>query len=178
MDWLMQKQTSNILLLLLLFWASPALCQDFIMAKVLSVDSEKMELVVVSPANPDKQITVRLTGKNNLPLNGRRTVFPSCVAPGETIRLWGSSVQTDVSLFFATDIRGCKSGGCSDPTGVRSRLQKIWKYKRDLSGKNSHGSAFGSNGETGKGYGGGHGAGSGGGGNGNGGGNGGGGGGR
>lgn len=164
MDWLMQKQTSNILLLLLLFWVSPALCQDFIMAKVLSVDSEKMELTVVSPANPDSQITVRIAGKNNLPQNDGETVFPGCVAPGETIRLWGSREQTGGPFFLATDIRGCKHGGCSDPTGVRSRLHKIWEYRRAFPGEESKKSGFGGHGASGHGNGGGHGGGNGGGG--------------
>ena len=31
------------------------------------------------------------------------------------------------NIFITTDIRGCKRGGCSDPTGVRLRLLKSRK---------------------------------------------------
>ncbi len=164
MDWLMVKQVTNILLLSLLFWATPALCQDFIVAKVLAVDAEKMELTVVSPAGPDSQIIVRIADESNLSLHDQGTVFPACVAPGETIRLWGSREQEETPHFFATDIRGCKSGGCSDPTGVRSRLRKIREDRQEFSGADSGNSGFGSNQASGRGNGGGQGSGNGGGG--------------
>lgn len=152
----MKKKTGNILLLLLLLSASPALCQDFITAKIVAVDPGKLELTIVTPTNPDNQITVRIAKKNDLPQAARGTFFPGCVTPGATIRLWGSSSkQADDPFFVATDIRGCKSGGCSDPTGVRSRLRTIQEHERKSWEESPDNRSHGNHGQSGHGNGGG-----------------------
>lgn len=121
---------SVIFFLFLISGAGSGYCQDFLMGKVLAVDLEKMEFEIVplstgkrSPKDADnKSILVRIAEENNLPGEGEDVVFPRCVVVGDSIRLWGNRVQNGDHIFFATDIRGCRGGGCSDPTGVRSRL--------------------------------------------------------
>ena len=100
------------------------------MGKVLAVDLEKMEIEIVplstgklsETGSDNEAILVRIAEENNLPGEGEDDVFPRCVVVGDSIRLWGNKVQNGDHIFFATDIRGCRGGGCSDPTGVRSRL--------------------------------------------------------
>ena len=119
-----------IVFLFLFFEPGLAFCQDFLMGKVLAVDPNKME-IEIAPLPAEKQsetgvdntiILVRIAEENNLPRDGRTVFFPRSVVVGERIRLWGSMVQNGNSVFVATDIRGCRGRGCSDPTGVRSRL--------------------------------------------------------
>ena len=120
-----------IILFLYLFpGTGTAFCQDFFMGKVLAVDLEKMEIEIVPLAagklfktsSDNEAILVRIAEENNLPGEGEDVVFPRCVVVGDSIRLWGKRAQNSDHIFFATDIRGCRGGGCSDPTGVRSRL--------------------------------------------------------
>ena len=50
--------------------------------------------------------------------------MPDCVAPGNTIRVWGEYLGDESALSFRADsIRGGQANGRrNDPTGVRSRL--------------------------------------------------------
>jgi len=119
---------------IILFFATgivPVFCQDFLVAKVQEMDSAKLKLTVKSTAIPATEYTVRIAVENDLPRESGRTVFPECVATGETVRLWGHAEDSDDSLFIANDIRGCRHGGCSDPTGVRSRLSKVQQYEQN-----------------------------------------------
>lgn len=95
------------------------------MARVLTINPEKLELTVATTADPDSRIVVQVAAVNDLPNSGGQIFFPDCATPDAMIRLWGSRAQTADSPFIATDIRGCGNGGCSDPTGIRSRLRKI-----------------------------------------------------
>lgn len=100
------------------------------MGKVLAVDLEKMEIEIVPQAagkssttdSNNEAILVRIAEENNLPGESESVFFPRCVVVGDSIRLWGNRAENGDHIFFATDIRGCRGGGCSDPTGVRSRL--------------------------------------------------------
>lgn len=118
------------IILLLLLGSSPAFCQEFLMARVLTIDPEALELTVVTPADPDSQITVRIAEKNVLPQSDQGIFFPRCVAQGSTIRIWGTREELETPLFVASEIRGCGGSGCSDPTGVRLRLRKDRKHKK------------------------------------------------
>jgi len=156
----------GIFCLYLFFGAGSAFCQDFCMGKVQAVDLEKMEIEIVplttgiqsAKGADNKPILVRIADENNLPGEGEDVVFPRCVVVGDSIRLWGNRVHNGDHLFFATDIRGCRGGGCSDPTGVRSRLLQSRKNSQrhrqnDDAGK-GHGRREG-NGGGGGGFGGG-----------------------
>ena len=145
----------GIFFLYLFSGAGSAFCQDFFMGKVLAVDLEKMEIEIV-PLSPGKlpeagsdneAILVRIAEENNLPGEGETVFFPRCVVIGDSIRLWGNKAQNGDHIFFATDIRGCRGGGCSDPTGVRSRLLQSRKgsNRGDHAGK-GHGRREGSGG--------------------------------
>ena len=141
------------------------------MAKVLAVDSEKMTMEVLPLAagktvHPDAEsgraIVVRIAEENNLTRNGNRAGLPGCVRIGETIRLWGRKDRNIENSFLATDIRGCRSGGCSDPTGVRSRLlqgrkknQRFKKVTAPTEGQDSGTYGFDGDGHGGGGHGGG-----------------------
>jgi uncharacterized membrane protein YgcG len=117
------------ILLILLLWVNSASCQDFLVARILTVNHESLELTVVTEADPDTQIAVQFATENELPRNGELAFLPNCATPGETVRLWGNRKQSEDPLFIATDIRGCRYGRCSDPTGIRSRLRKIRRHQ-------------------------------------------------
>jgi len=114
--------------LLLLFYgaAGQACAQDFFVGKVLRVDRERSELALApqygAGLSGNGTILVRVARVNNLPAENNRVVFPGCVKEGEIIRVWGKREQQAEDVFLATDIRGCRGGGCFDATGVRSRL--------------------------------------------------------
>lgn len=125
-----------------ILWTKTGVCQDFFSGKVLRVDRDRRELTV-EPRHGEKlfgdlagkkQVLVRIAENNNLPKNEAGTFLPLCVAPGNTIRLWGVKVAGEQPFFVATDIRGCRGGVCDDPTGVRIRLQK---HRRNTVGKKS-----------------------------------------
>ena len=119
-------------LLLLCLGVTPGSCQDFLVAKVLTVHVEKMEIEVTPvdrtaallPEKAVETLRVQVAAKNSLPQKEGRVSFPGCVVAGDTIRLWGAYVREGENRFMVTDIRGCRGGGCFDPTGVRSRLQR------------------------------------------------------
>ncbi len=167
---------SVLFFLCLFLGVAPGFCQDILVGKILTIDSEKMEFEVVplSPSDNDT-ILVRIAEAHNLPMDNTGVSFPGCVVVGESVRLWGTQSVDDAHLFLTTDIRGCRGGGCSDPTGVRSRLlraRKGNKHRRssadsewqdsDVDGVD--GAAQGGNGRGGNGGGGGSGGGGGGGG--------------
>ncbi len=105
----------------------PVSAQDFIAGTVVSADIKKMEIEIIplvnAPTNDDekekKNITARLSDENLVVNRLGKRVFPGCVYPGGIIRLWG---HMDQGVFLATDIRGWRGRGRSDPTGVRRRL--------------------------------------------------------
>ncbi len=128
---------ATVALLIFLFAAESGYCQQFIKARVADVDTSSMELTVMLLSDPTVEqqksepgtVTVRLADKNNLPVEKGITRFPGCVVKGDIIRLWGKEEPDNSSLFWVTDIRGCRHGGCSDPTGVRSRLTRYPKNR-------------------------------------------------
>lgn len=127
-----------ILLAALFVGTGPVFSQDFFIGKVLSVDSEQMEITlapkqtgnVFGTGTERENILVRIAEVNNLTRDGRTVVFPGCVVAGRTIRLWGRKMENEKNVFLATDIRGCMGGGCGDPTGVRSRLLQRGEKRR------------------------------------------------
>ena len=163
----MSSAVSWCLTMALFFLGSlPAHGQDFLKAKVLAVDSDKMEIEVLELASgrqsaADSQgdkLLIQIAQENDLPRIDGDAVFPCCVVPGKIIRLWGKIVPDRRNVFLATDIRGCRDGSCSDPTGVRSRLFRFRKHHRfngtDVSGQKLEPDGFGGNGLGGNGHGG------------------------
>lgn len=125
-------------LLLFLLFSTPAHCQDFIVARVLAVSHNTLELIVASEEELAQEIRVVVAKDNGLPQADGRTVFPECVVKGADIRLWGETVTQN--LFVAQDVKGCRHGGCVDPTGVRSRLKKVESegYTTTIGGDDFH----------------------------------------
>ena len=132
------------------------------MARVLAVSPENLELTVSPIDNSDKNIIVHINDKNDLPQFEGQSFLPECVVTGATIRLWGKDETEDNPFFLATDIRGCRKGGRSDPTGVRSRLRKIRKHSDSYIDENGEPTGNRSHGQGGHGNGGGNGGGGGG----------------
>ena len=139
-------------------------CQDFFMGKVLSFNTMEQEIEVAPQKSNNKKLESGFKGENVLVQS--KIALPACVSTGANIRLWGEVLQGEINTFIATDIRGCRGGGCSDPTGVRSRLSRRGKYARsnwddsESTGKsmdsNGRGSgSHGGNGGSGNGHGGG-----------------------
>ena len=110
-------------LLFCIIWAPlRANGEDFFMGKVLSVNNAKNEIEVVPEGLPDNK-SIASTKKESIFVQSK-VALPACVIIGAKIRLWGKRLPDDIHTFIATDIRGCRGGGCSDPTGVRSRLSR------------------------------------------------------
>ena len=164
----MSSAVSLCLGLVLFFLGSfPAHGQDFLKAKVLAVDLEKMELEVLVPASgmqpatdsQDNKFLVQIAAENDLPRINGNVVFPGCVVSGRTIRLWGEIVPDRSNVFLATDIRGWREGKCSDPTGVRFRLFRFRRHHQfdgaGVSGQSLEPDGFEGNGFGGNGNGGG-----------------------
>ena len=124
------------------------------------MNSEALELTVVTEAEPNTKIVVQISAVNDLPNRNGKVFLPKCAIPEAIIRLWGNREQTGKTLFIATDIRGCRNGGCTDPTGIRSRLRKIRTHHytnadeggnegADHSGAGLHGEGGAGNGQGG-----------------------------
>ncbi len=121
-----------ILLLVCIFSGGETLYgEDFLLGRVVEVDYEQLK-IDVSPqrTGPELEkvefaghITVQLSPEN-VSLHRNGNVIPQCVYPGSLIRVWGSWDAKGSDEFLATDIRGCRGGGCSDPSGVRMRLMQ------------------------------------------------------
>ncbi len=103
-------------------------CQDFFMGKVLSFNTIEKEIEVAPQSSNNTKLEPALKGEKVLVHS--KIALPACVTTGADIRLWGEVLQGETNTFIATDIRGCRGGGCSDPTGVRSRLSRRGKHAR------------------------------------------------
>jgi len=133
------RYCSVLFFLCLFLGVAPGFCQDILIGKILRIDSDKMEFEVV-PLSPSPSslfpsdndtILVRIAKIHNLAKDDTGVSFPGCVVVGESVRLWGTQSVNDDHLFLTTDIRGCRGGGCSDPTGVRSRLLRA-RHRRSI----------------------------------------------
>lgn len=145
------KNIITPIILFLLFWTQTASCQEFLVARVLTVDPETLQLTVESATDPGNTMVVQVAAVNDLPSSGGQIFLPECATPDAMIRLWGSRAQTEDSPFVATDIRGCGNGGCSDPTGIRSRLRKNRTYQHTSAEEGLNRSGTGMRGEGGHG---------------------------
>ena len=103
---------------------------EYLYGEVAEVNRERQEFVLVSvtpewgegeQAVTEKRVTVKAMGSILPQSEEGKTLLPGCVQVGEMVRVWGESMTVEAG-FFASDIRGCRGKGCSDPTGVRSRL--------------------------------------------------------
>ncbi len=105
--------------------------EEFLLGRVVEVDYEKLKIDVSPQRTGQEQeklelagyITVHLAPENAV-LHRNGSVVPQCVYPGSLIRVWGSWEEQGGKDFLASDIRGCRGGGCSDPSGVRMRLMQ------------------------------------------------------
>jgi uncharacterized membrane protein YgcG len=116
-----------IVLLCITVGVNDSFCQDFFMGKVLSINSQKKEIEVAPQISTTKQESGI---EDETVLVQSKIALPACVIIGANIRLWGKRLPGAINTFIATDIRGCRGGGCSDPTGVRSRLSRKGKQHR------------------------------------------------
>jgi hypothetical protein len=115
----------------LIAYVNQAFCQEFFMAKVITVNAEEKK-VEVAPILSKQELDAGKKVRNIFV--EANFALPDCVTAGALIRLWGEQLPGGVNTFIATDIRGCRGGGCQDPTGVRSRLSR--KGKKYLNIKN------------------------------------------
>ncbi len=173
---MMNIQKISFILILLLGVFPARGYAEFLYGQVVEVNRDAQEFVLVS-LSPDKEdtdlsgntarIRVKAMGAM-LPQSEEGDSFlPGCVQVGKRVRVWGETPASGAS-FLATDVRGCGGMGCSDPTGVRSRLQK--DKKRNYWNQGTDSSDVDGGGSTGRGNGRGNGGGGGGSGNGGGGG--------
>lgn len=125
----------SVYLILTLFILSfsgeqPAYGQEFISGTILRINSEKPEILLGlkelsgGGSRYKQTVLIRPLQDNIFPKKEGRSVFPDCVIEGEQIRIWGDWEGGNRQVFLANDIRGCKGGGCSDPTGIMSRLKR------------------------------------------------------
>lgn len=133
----MNIQKSSFLLLLILCVFPVRGHAEFLYGQVVEVNRDAQEFVLVTLL-PDKnetdlsgntaRIRVKAMGEMLPQAEDGDSLLPGCVQVGKRVRVWGESPASG-STFLATDVRGCGGMGCSDPTGVRSRLQKDKKRK-------------------------------------------------
>ena len=137
----MSRSIHFLLFLFLFYSVFPGLVfpQEFLSGQVLSVNKIKMELVIDSKetrgnkTKTERKILIRIAKKNALPRHDGKPVFPAYIKPGSRIRVWGYWKKDKNDVLFAHSIKGCAGGGCSDPTGIMSRLKKLL----DSAGKTS-----------------------------------------
>ncbi len=154
-----------------------AFSREFLMGEVLTVNHKTMEIEIQPQELPENKASDIQSEMLSVEVQSN---IPACATVGATIRLWGQYQKgTSSRKFLATEIRGCRGGGCSDPTGVRSRLSQggnrqhkehendptTGKYnqREESRGINTSGKGRGGSGSDGKGNGGGGGGGGGGG---------------
>lgn len=150
--------------------------QIFFSGQIVSMTESRQEMVVRiktrhSDDNDYRLILVEpfkkgIQSKEDAPFSG--------FIRGQWIKVWGHWKSDQHTHFLAVNTKSCRSGGCSDPTGILSRLKKKSGYYKkskhsDAGGKqggsgSGHGSSGGSGGSGGSGSGGSGGGGSGGGG--------------
>lgn len=136
--------------LLFLFFVSPivtggASAQEFLSGQIIKANIETMEIVIGSydhhnrESGSQQRILIRPAKDNILPKQGGKSLFPDCVIEGDQIRIWGDWQNGEQDVFLAHDIRGCKGGGCSDPTGIMSRLKRFSESRRKNMGNSRSG---------------------------------------
>jgi uncharacterized membrane protein YgcG len=155
-------------LLPVVFGVRCAFSQDFFIGEVLGMDTKRGEISLAPLATNDvstgsgheEVVRIEVSQEFLLRRRGKSRFFPGCVEVGKTIRLWGQDLRASRGVFVVTEIRGCRGGGCSDPTGVRLRLLEGRRGMSKEHGSGESGSQRGVAGQSGSG--GGHGNGSGG----------------
>ncbi len=124
----LQKKLFILIFLITFFPARGS--AEYLYGEVAEVNRERQEFVLVSvtPGRGEGEATLnetRVTVKamgSILPQSEEgKALLPGCVQVGEMVRVWGESMTAEAD-FLASDVRGCRGKGCSDPTGVRSRL--------------------------------------------------------
>lgn len=89
------------------------------MTVTVRADVEGTGEVIQAVVLADSILVEKQTGEKRL---------PGCIQTGNHIRIRGrTSSGESGSMFLAEEVRGCGGSGCSDPTGVRQRLNKSRK---------------------------------------------------
>ncbi len=101
--------------------------REFLIGEVLTVNHETMEIEIQSQGLPENKASEIQSEMLSVEVQSN---IPACATVGATIRLWGRYQKgTSSNRFLASEIRGCREGGCSDPTGVRSRLSQRGNHR-------------------------------------------------
>lgn len=125
---------------------SRAESQEYLSGQILEVNGKNMEIVIASEKkkkdeiNGGKTILIRMAKDNLFQKQNDHPFFPECVKPGNWIRIWGYWEEDTHNVMLASDIKGCADGGCSDPTGIMSRLKKMMGMPLKNSVDPGHGS--------------------------------------
>ncbi len=122
-------------------FSSPALSQEFLSGKILEINRDKMEIVIgVEEIEEGKTVyrkkVVVIADKNIFSeINDGKTVLSESPVIGEQIKIWGKWKDKKSGVLLASTIKKCRSG-CSDPTGIISRLKKyLGKQKKNIRSK-------------------------------------------
>lgn len=136
----------SFIIICCLIFSHPVFAQEFLCGQVLKVNEKKEEFVmhlnfprknVEGVFQGKESIQVRPAMKNILPNRAGETILPGCVTAGNHVRVWGHWEKPGQNMLLAHDIRGCVGGGCSDPTGILSRLKKASRFKKNQRTRNS-----------------------------------------
>ena len=144
--------------------------EEFLSGQIVGMNEQKMEFVIQcenqqnnkeKKTENNRNILIRVTKKNVLVKKNGKSVFPECIKTGDQIRVWGAWGNNKQNILLAHDIKGCKGGGCSDPTGIMLRLKRLLGVSCKNIGKKRHGfrsggraSGSGGRGPCGRGHGG------------------------
>ncbi len=142
------KKSRKIIALIVtgLLLCSPITSVAELLTGTVQFVDEKRSRIIMLPVSPTQsadtetelpaKVVIEVTDEY-VPRGGPGHVFPGCVQPGKTIRVWGNFSDRDDgddrpqnNLFLATDIRGPGNHFFHDPTGVRSRLGNDSRFGR------------------------------------------------
>ena len=146
----MLRSITFIIFFLSLFVPSWGFSEEFLSGQVVEVNNKEMEFVIQckeqqnnkvneEKSENNKKILIRVAKKNVFVKKNGRLVFPECIKTGDQIRVWGAWGNNKQNILLAHDIKGCKGGGCSDPTGIMLRLKRLLGVSGKNIGKKRHG---------------------------------------
>lgn len=120
------KRAGILLLIILALTATDALAgEDFLHGEVLGIDREANRMTIRTDAEgADGGVqTIALTEKLLVDSRAGGKRLPGCIELGRHVRVWGEAAG-EGKVFLAEEVRGCGMSDCTDPTGVRQRLNR------------------------------------------------------
>jgi len=120
------KRAGILLLIILALTAADVLAaEDFLHGEVLTIDREASRMTIRTGAEGAEGVvqSVALTEKLLIDNRSGGKRLPGCIELGRHVRVWGEAAG-EGEVFLAEEVRGCGMGGCTDPTGVRQRLNR------------------------------------------------------